>query len=442
MARPQLPIGTWGRIRREQVGPHCWRARARFRDYDGVTREVEAHDTTGAKAENKLRVMLRDRSAPSGDDITADTRIRELADVWLEEITTSERIGQQTIDRYTACLRQVILKALGELRLREATVGRVDRFFKTLAKKHSAQARNAKTILSQMFALAVRHGALTNNPIRDIAALPSRRRIVKALQLPDLDTVRAAIRRWQESAPGRSGPRHTSDLADVVDLLLATGARIGEILALRWQDLDLTGPEPSVTICGTLVFVKGVGLFRQEWTKTDAGFRIVILPRFAVAMLLRRQAAKTANDRDAVFCSRKGTWLYPNNVRRQWRQARQDTGLEWVTPHTFRKTVATLLDREGERDAAPAQLGHSSDEVTKTYYIEKATLAPNVTNVLDLLGGTQPKPAQSGPAAPTEMTAGGSARPLSRQRLRRSDGHAARRRRITVKPGCGIARKG
>ena len=196
---------------------------------------------------------------------------------------------------------------------------------------------------------------------------------VKALQIPDLDTARAAIRRWQESTPGRSGPRHTSDLADVVDLLLATGARIGEILALRWQDLDLTGPEPSVTICGTLVFVKGVGLFRQEWTKTDAGFRIVILPRFAVAMLQRRRAAKSAKNRDAVFCSRKDTWLYPNNVRRQWRQARQDTGLEWVTPHTFRKTVVTILDREGERDAAPAQLGHSSDEVTKTYYIEKAT---------------------------------------------------------------------
>src|SRR5689334_22912384 len=117
MARPQLPIGTWGKIRREQAGPHSWRARARFRDYDGVTRDVEAHDITAAKAENKLRIMLRDRSAPTGDDITADTRIRQLADLWLEEITTSEQIGQQTIDRYVACLRQAILSALGELRI-------------------------------------------------------------------------------------------------------------------------------------------------------------------------------------------------------------------------------------------------------------------------------------------------------------------------------------
>lgn len=421
MARPQLPIGTSGKIRREQLGPHCWRARARFRDYDGVTREVEAHDSTAAKAENKLRVMLRDRTTPTGDDITAETRIQKLADLWLEEITAVDQIGQQTIDRYTACLHQAILKALGELRIREATVGRVDKFFKALAKKHPAQAHNAKTILRQMFALAVRHGALATNPIRDIAALPSRHRTVKALHVADLDTVRAAIRRWQEQTPGKSGPRHTSDLADVVDLLLATGARIGEILALRWQDLDLTGLEPSVTISGTLVSVKGAGLFRQHWTKTDAGFRIVILPQFAVTMLERRDTAASVNDHNAVFYSRKGTWLYPNNIRRQWRQARQDTGLEWVTPHTFRKTVATLLAREGERDAATLQLGHSSDEVTKTYYIEKATQAPNVTNILDLLGGTRPAAAaDSAAAGTTTARVGTSTRPSPYQRPRQS----------------------
>jgi hypothetical protein len=57
MGRPPLPIGTWGTIRRDQLGPNRWRARTNFRDYDGETRVVEAHDTTGAKAENKLRAM-------------------------------------------------------------------------------------------------------------------------------------------------------------------------------------------------------------------------------------------------------------------------------------------------------------------------------------------------------------------------------------------------
>jgi hypothetical protein len=67
-----------------------------------------------------------------------------------------------------------------------------------------------------------------------------------------------------------------------------------------------------------------------------------------------------------------------------------DTGLEWVTPHIFRKTVATHLDREGKGDAATLQLGHSNEEVTKEYYIVTATAAPDVTDVLDKLGPRSP----------------------------------------------------
>lgn len=390
MSRPPLPIGTWGKIRRDQLGPNRWRARTNFRDYDGETRVVEAHDTTGAKAENKLRAMLRDRATPNSSDIAANSLINTLAELWFDEITGQEELSAQTLDRYRSCFEQAIRKPLGKLRIHEATVGRLDKFFKTLAKAHRAQAHNAKVVLKQMFAMAVRHGAISTNPIRDIASLPSRRRTVVALETDNLEAVRAAIRRWQEPVPGKSGPHHTSDLADIVDLLLATGARIGEVLAIRWQDLDLDSPKATLTISGTLVYVKGKGLFRQDWPKSEAGFRILVLPLFATRMLLRRRQTAVVNDLDAVFTTRKRTWLSPNNVRRQWRQARADTELEWVTPHIFRKTVATLLDREGKRDAATLQLGHSNEDVTEEYYIVKATAAPDVTDVLDKLGPSRP----------------------------------------------------
>jgi integrase len=136
------------------------------------------------------------------------------------------------------------------------------------------------------------------------------------------------IRDWQRPVPGKPGPRHTGDLADVVDLMLATGARIGEILALRREDLDLAAARPTLTICGTLVYVKGQGTFRQPWTKSDAGYRILVLPRFAVGMLMTRNVTAANNPHNAIFASRRGTWHSPNNVRRQWRQARTDTDLD------------------------------------------------------------------------------------------------------------------
>lgn len=67
----------------------------------------------------------------------------------------------------------------------------------------------------------------------------------------------------QRPVPGKPGPRHTGDLADIVDLMLATGTRIGEILALSGEDLDRAPSVPTLTICGTLVFVKSQGFFRQ-----------------------------------------------------------------------------------------------------------------------------------------------------------------------------------
>jgi len=386
MARPPLPVGTWGKIRRETMAPGQCRARARFRDYDGVTRDVEAWGATGPAAERELVTALRDRSAPSADEITRDTQISRLAEMWLEEIEAEGRLAPQTIDRYRDSINGVILPSFGGLRIRENTVSRIDRCFKAVAADHPGKARAARSVYGQMLGMAVRHDALASNPVREIARLRKNRRGVRALAVDDLEAVRAAIRQWQTPPERKPGPRRKGDLADIVDVLLGTGGRIGEVLAVRWIDVNLDADCPTLTFSGTIVFVRGKGFYRQPWTKSDAGYRTVSLPRFAVDVLKRRRAADQENDLDAVFATRKGTWLSPNNVRRQWREARKETDLAWVSPHTFRKTVATLLDREADSKTAAAQLGHQSDEITKGYYIQKAHLAPDSSGVLNALG--------------------------------------------------------
>lgn len=386
MPRPPLPVGTWGRIRREAIAPGGHRARARFRDYDGITRDVEAWGTTGAAAERALLVLLRDRSTPNFDEITRETRLTQLAELWLEDINAEGHLAPQTINNYEDCVHGTILPALGNLRLREVSVGRMDRFFKTIKAKHPAKARIARVVLGQMLGMAVRHDALPSNPIRDVARIRRRRRQVRALSIEDLGTVRAAIWCWQTTPAGKPGPRRTDNLADIMDILLATGGRIGEILALRWPDVDLSAQPVALTFSGTLARVKNKGLHRQPWPKTHHSYRTVILPAFAVDVLLRRHVDTTNTPTKAVFPSRRGTWLSPHNVRRQWREARHETGLEWVTPHTFRKTVATLLDREADTKTAAAQLGHANEEITTAHYVEKAHVAPDSSGILNTLG--------------------------------------------------------
>lgn len=230
MPRRPLPVGTWGRIRREHIGPGSFRARCRFRDYDGLTRDVEAWGGTGAAAERALLVMLRDRVTPTGDEITRDTRVSLLADRWLKALIDDEEVAPQTIDRYETSLRTAVVPALGNLRIREITVGRLEKFFRSM-RDRPGKARGARTVLSRMLAMAVRHGALEHNPIRELDRQRRQRRSARALTVDHLHEVRAAIHSWQNPPVRRPGPRHSDDLADIVDMLLATGARISEVLA-------------------------------------------------------------------------------------------------------------------------------------------------------------------------------------------------------------------
>jgi len=192
-----------------------------------------------------------------------------------------------------------------------------------------------------------------------------------------------ALRAW--TTKERPGPKATSDMADIIDLMLATGARIGEILALRWTDVALDASRPNLTINGTIKTEPGKGTYRKASPKSDSSVRTVALPGFAVEVLQRRRATNKESSNDAVFPTRNGTWQQVNNVERRWRQIRQDTGLDWVTPHTFRKTVATLISERVDADTASQQLGHSSPAITREFYISKPAIAADVADVLEEL---------------------------------------------------------
>ena len=193
MARPELPIGTWGKIRTEKLDLNRFCARARFRDYDGKTRDIEATDTTGPAAIRALKVKLRDRTTPNDDEITRDTRIGTLAELWIDEVTAEERLMPQTIHRYQTSLRTAILPALGNLRIREASVGRLDKFLRGIATYHPSAAKGAKVVLGQVFALAVRHGAIPTNPVRDTGRLrkPRRKPVALTTRVPQFVGTRA-----------------------------------------------------------------------------------------------------------------------------------------------------------------------------------------------------------------------------------------------------------
>lgn len=122
-------------------------------------------------------------------------------------------------------------------------------------------------------------------------------------------------------------------MADIIELMLATGARIGEVLALRWRDVDLGAR--TVEINATIKTASGNGTYRKSLPRP----RTVELPESAALALARRRSTVAANVIDAVFPTRNATWQQVNNVERRWRQIRAETGLEWITPELFRRNA-------------------------------------------------------------------------------------------------------
>src|SRR5699024_8571655 len=105
---------------------------------------------------------------------------------------------------------------------------------------------------------------------------------------------------------------------------------------------------------------------RQEWPKTSAGYRTISLPPFGLQIINRRHENQPPNAHDAVLMSTADTWLSVHNLRAQLRAIRSHCpGLEHVTPHTLRRTVATLLENQVSLADASAQLGHASEAITE-----------------------------------------------------------------------------
>jgi integrase len=118
--------------------------------------------------------------------------------------------------------------------------------------------------------------------------------------------------------------------------------------------------------------------------KSDAGLRTVALPRFALDMLAKRRTLPYLGEQVMMFPSTAGTWRDPNNFGKQWRTVRDDLGVPEATTHSFRKTVADLIDAEGLSARVGAdQLGHSHVSMTQDKYMTRGRIHAEVADLLD-----------------------------------------------------------
>lgn len=354
MVRDPLPIGSHGKIMARRIKPKRWMARVYFRDSAGVRREVTAQGPTRAAAEHRVKLKLSNLPV-AGAELSSATTLREALERWVSGL--DDGLALNTLRNYKLWAER-LSQNLGSLQLRELTAGTLDAY---LAGIDLPSVRyNQRLTLKMALDEAVRLGALPHNPVLATRPVKAKKKEVRALDLSQVQELRRLVSRLKAT------PTYSGYLPDLVDVLLGTGCRWGEGAGLRWQDVDLEAG--TVTICGTLVQKAGW----QADTKTHE-VRVLQVPPFVLDVLRRRRAEALEG---ATFVFEQGGKSLAYNSARTWlMRALKGSDLEWVTWHVLRKTTATFLDERLGIAEASLQLGHASEEMTRSAYVQRSKQA-------------------------------------------------------------------
>ena len=379
MPRPPLELESWGTIRRTEVNGTP-AAIAYYRDSEGKRKRMLRTGKTPASAQRNLEAALRETIGLADDDgfLTRDSTVKTLAEQWYAE-TQQRGLKSGSLRIYRLAVHNRIIPTIGDLRLREATVPRLDRYVKAVqANSGDASAKTVRVVLKGMFDLATRHGAVPSNPVEQTVMHVKRRAKPSAPSREVVAGVRARFLAWDQT-PTKRGELRAQRLLDPADMFIGTGMRTGELLALRWDDVNLA--DMCLTIHSTIAVREDGKPWVQPLPKSESGKRVLYYPNPVAKMLAKRREERPG---EFVFASLNGTFWQPSNFRTAWRAGLQGTDYAGITPRDLRKHVATEIERAmGMRDAGH-QLGHSSEKTTARYYVEPLREGPKADVLADL----------------------------------------------------------
>jgi integrase len=316
---------------------------------------------TEKEALEKRRLVLNELAQgvlPTGPQQT----VKQFLEYWLEDVY-KESVRLTTYRNCCILVRKHLIPGLGHVKLQKLTAQHVQSYYAKKLKEGTtaSRIRNIHSALHTALEHARRMKLTSMNVCNDVE-LPRQRQAEKRPLTPD--QARLLLQKVKEHR-----------LEGLLTLALATGMREGELLGLRWSDVDLDNGR--LCISRTLTYMTGHGFVEGE-PKTTRGKRNIILPRFVVETLGRHHVSQLEKrllagsawvDRDLVFPDEDGDFLVPVTLLRRFRRLLKEVGLPCIRFHDLRHSSATLLLGMG----VPAKvvqelLGHSTISITMDVY--------------------------------------------------------------------------
>lgn len=287
-------------------------------------------------------------------------RLGEYLEDWLENVHKSKlRVG--TYINYKKLIKYIVAD-LGDIWLQKLTPQQVQAFYakKLDAKLSSKIVYNMHGVLHLALKNAVRWGLVSRN-VCDLVTPPS---IVS----------REVVPLTEEQARLLIKHVRGHHLEVLLATAVVTGMRRGELLALRWSDIDFA--RSRLLVLHSVNFIEGYGYVKGK-PKTAAGKRVISLPEFLLDMLKdhrnqQLERSKTAarwEDHDLVFPNLSGSYLHLGHMGEAFRKLLKDAGLPTIHFHDLRHSAASILLCMGVNVKVIQELlGHSDISITLRTY--------------------------------------------------------------------------
>lgn len=360
----------------------------------------KARTFRGTKTEARRALEDFRREYEMGLKYDADKVIfKDYANQWLEARQASERYAKSTIKRNRQII-SVLNSYLGNILLKNIDAPMVRKIYIELQKQGRKETTVNKyaVVLNQIMNQAMRDNLILRNPCQ---LVDSPRQIKSTVgESLTLEQVSNLVKRLDDLEnktypyQGDAKQKVTANKchSTVIKLILATGIRRGEALALSWQHVDLKNSE--IHIRCTLD-----GDNKPKTTKTQSGIRDIAIDSTVVTMLSNwRQMQKDylntlgieQGKETPVFTSEAGGYIDGHNFARWWHLFKKDSEFESLRIHDLRHTHATILVSSGlNLKAVSSRLGHANIGITLDLYahaqkeddIRAAQILGNVLNL-------------------------------------------------------------
>lgn len=358
------------------------------RDANGKRRQRrETIFGTKAEAQRRLRDLLREVETGGYADSSRIT-VAELAERWLD--AAENRVGAKTHRFYAAHIRLYVTPSLGSLRAESLRPAHIESALAAWAhgprKDRERGFVSPRTIahvfntLRTLLRWSVKMGALVRNPADAVEPPRYERKEMRALDASGVSELLAAARK--------------TELQAVIAVAVGTGLRRGELLGLRWSDIDLDARR--LTVRRPVETVAGVT--RTKPPKSARSARTIALPPFVADVLRAERAAQARlllllgqgrNEDGWVFLRGDGTAWEPGAFSLAFARLVKRKKLQHVRFHDLRHSFGTLaLASGGDLQTVSRALGHESVAITSRIYVHAIeTLQDEAAARIDALLG-------------------------------------------------------